>query len=52
MKNKKICNCPYYKSCHSIRQEIQKEYRDKTGRGLSSCPFLPYLREMYNELDK
>lgn len=26
---KKVCDCPYYKSCGEIRQTIQVEYREE-----------------------
>lgn len=46
---KKICDCPYYKSCGEIRQTIQVEYREENKKGLDSCPFYPYLKEIYEK---
>ena len=46
----KVCNCPYYKSCGEIRQTIQVEYREEHQKGLDSCPFYPYLKDMYENL--
>ncbi|MDM0998628.1 hypothetical protein QTI99_14310 [Clostridium perfringens] len=49
---KKVCDCPYYKSCGEIRQTIQVEYREENKKGLDSCPFYPYLKDMYESLKR
>jgi hypothetical protein len=36
---KKSCNCPYKKSCHSIRQELQVELREKNKHTMKNAIF-------------
>lgn len=49
---KKICDCPYYKSCHEGRQELQVKHREGNKKGLENCPFYPYLKDMYEKIER
>ena len=48
-KEKGKCDCPYKGSCHTWRQNLQVEFRLKSGEGLESCPFYILLKSMYEE---
>lgn len=48
-KEKGKCNCPYKASCHIWRQQLQVEFRTKSGEGLESCPFFKILKPKYEE---
>jgi hypothetical protein len=45
--DKKSCDCPYKKSCHSIRQKLQAEMREKYKSTIENCPFHKELKELY-----
>ncbi|APF21186.1 DUF1653 domain-containing protein [Clostridium butyricum] len=49
---KKSCNCPYKKSCHSIRQELQVELREKNKYTIEECVFYKELKEIYKNMNK
>lgn len=48
---KKSCNCPYQKSCHSIRQELQVELREKNKHTIEECDFYKELKKIYEDLN-
>lgn len=49
MSSEKSCNCPYKKSCHSMRQELQVEIREKYKTTIEQCPFHKVLKPMYEK---
>jgi hypothetical protein len=42
--NTKTCECPYKERCHSIRQELQIELREKNKSTIEKCPFYRVLK--------
>lgn len=46
-KEKGKYDCDYKASCHTWRQQLQVEFREKSGKGLENCPFYAMLKSMY-----
>lgn len=45
----KKCGCPYSKSCHEFRQDLQSEIRERQKTSIQDCIFFKLLKPMYEE---
>ncbi len=45
----KKCDCPYSKSCHEVRQDLQSEIRERGKASIKHCIFFKILKPMYEE---
>lgn len=41
------CDCPYKKSCHPQRQQLQVEIREENKSTIEKCPFYKELKDLY-----
>lgn len=47
MNSEKSCDCPYKKSCHSMRQALQVEIREEYKTTIEQCIFHKALKPIY-----